>query len=105
MLWFSEESSKRRLLRSKFFRDGEKPFLSTGLDKTSSCKFSTLKLVLVVIILGAFFTLLHSPAVYNTEKPSHSKPRYVISPNSFTCNCLRKLHKEKLHKVSCDFKS
>ncbi|KAM7514716.1 hypothetical protein LguiA_004299 [Lonicera macranthoides] len=71
----TEESSKRRLLRSKFFRDGEKPFLSTGLDKTSSCKFSTLKLVLVVIILGAFFTLLHSPAVYNTEKPLHSKPR------------------------------
>jgi lipopolysaccharide biosynthesis glycosyltransferase len=67
----TEDTSKRRLLRSKFFKNEEKSFCSTGQDKSSYCKCSTLKLVLVVIVLGAFFTLFHSPAVHNTEKPPH----------------------------------
>lgn len=79
-LCFSEDTSKRRSFGSRSFKDGEKPYLSPNQDRNASCKFPTLKLVLVIIILGALFTLLHSPAVYNTERPSHSGSRYVIYP-------------------------
>ncbi|KAJ0748581.1 putative glucuronosyltransferase [Helianthus annuus] len=71
----NEESSKKRSFGSRAFRDGERPYLSFNQDRNASCKFSTLKLVLIIIILGAFFTLLHSPAVYNTERPSRSGSR------------------------------
>ncbi|KAL7176242.1 hypothetical protein ACSBR2_029734 [Camellia fascicularis] len=54
----TEDPNKRRSSRSKVFKDS---------DRSSNCKFRTLKAVLVVIVLGTFFMLLHSPAVYNTE--------------------------------------
>lgn len=69
----TDDTSKRRSFGSRVLKDGEKPYLSPSQDRNASCKFPTLKLVLVIIILGAFFTLLHSPAVYNTERPSHSR--------------------------------
>lgn len=71
----SEDANKRRSFKSKSLRDGERPFPSVGQDRNSSFKFPTLKLVLVLIVLGATFTLLHSPAVYNTEHPSSSGSR------------------------------
>ncbi|KAF5942439.1 hypothetical protein HYC85_020081, partial [Camellia sinensis] len=45
-----EDPNKRRSSRSKVFKDS---------DRSSNCKF--------LIVLGTFFMLLHSPAVYNTE--------------------------------------
>nr|XP_043607711.1 putative UDP-glucuronate:xylan alpha-glucuronosyltransferase 3 [Erigeron canadensis] len=65
----NDDSSKRRSFGSRALKDGEKPYLSFNQDRNGTCKFPTLKLILVIIILGAFFTLLHSPAVYNTERP------------------------------------
>ncbi|CAI9291484.1 unnamed protein product [Lactuca saligna] len=74
----NEDTSKRRSFGNRSFKDGEKPYLSPNQDRNASCKFPTLKLVLVIIILGALFTLLHSPAVYNTERPSHSGSRVSL---------------------------
>ncbi|XAR62441.1 Glucuronosyltransferase [Bertholletia excelsa] len=70
-----EETNKRRSFRSKVFKDYEKPFHLSSPERNSNCKFSTLKLVLVIIILGTFFILLHSPAVHNTDHPSNSESR------------------------------
>uniref|UniRef100_A0A5B7B6K6 Hexosyltransferase n=1 Tax=Davidia involucrata TaxID=16924 RepID=A0A5B7B6K6_DAVIN len=71
----TEDTNKRRFLRSKVNRDGEKSFHIPSQDRNSNCKFPTLKLVLVIIILGTFLTLLHSPAVYNTDHLSNSGSR------------------------------
>lgn len=68
--WSSEDVNKRRSFRSRVFRDAEKPFSSFGQDRNTKCKFSALKLVLVIIVFGALLTLLRSPAVYNTEHHS-----------------------------------
>ncbi|CAA2965778.1 UDP-glucuronate:xylan alpha-glucuronosyltransferase 3 [Olea europaea subsp. europaea] len=63
----TEEANKRRSLRSRVFKDGERPFHGSSLDRISNCKFPTLKLVLAIIILGAFYTLLHSPTVHDAD--------------------------------------
>ncbi|XP_057974566.1 putative UDP-glucuronate:xylan alpha-glucuronosyltransferase 3 [Malania oleifera] len=70
-----DDTDKRRLQRNKDFNDVEKPFHSPSQDRYLNCKFSRLKLVLVIIILGTFLTLLHSPAVYISDNPSSSRPR------------------------------
>lgn len=70
-----EEGSKRRLQRSKDFKDVEKASHVPIQERNSNCKFPTLKLVLVIIICGTFVTLLHSPAVHNTDGPSDSLSR------------------------------
>ncbi|KAL6955429.1 putative UDP-glucuronate:xylan alpha-glucuronosyltransferase 3 [Sarracenia purpurea var. burkii] len=49
-----EDANKRRSFRSK--------------DRNSSCKFPSLKLtLLIIIVLGTLLALLHSPAVYETD--------------------------------------
>lgn len=70
-----EEGSKRRLQRSKDSKDVEKASHVPIQERNSNCKFPTLKLVLVIIICGTFVTLLHSPAVHNTDGPSDSLSR------------------------------
>lgn len=75
--WFSEETNKRKVLRSKSSRDAEKGLYSPKQGRNFNCKFPTLKLVLGIIILGAFLTLLHTPAIYDTEHTSKSAPRYA----------------------------
>ncbi|KAJ9675179.1 hypothetical protein PVL29_024217 [Vitis rotundifolia] len=70
-----EEASKRRLQRSKDIKDVEKASHVPIQERNSNCKFPTLKLVLVIIICGTFVTLLHSPAVHNTDGPSDSLSR------------------------------
>ncbi|CAK9145732.1 unnamed protein product [Ilex paraguariensis] len=78
-MWFSEDANKRRSLKSKASRDGDRPFHSPSQDRTSNCKFSSLKVVLIIIMLGAFFMLLFSPAGYNTEHlySSGARPYFV----------------------------
>ncbi|KAL2503668.1 putative UDP-glucuronate:xylan alpha-glucuronosyltransferase 3 [Abeliophyllum distichum] len=70
----TEEANKRRFLRTRVFKDGARPFRSS-LDRISNCKFPTLKLVLAIIILGAFYTLLHSPTVHEADHVSNSGSR------------------------------
>ncbi|CDP18299.1 unnamed protein product [Coffea canephora] len=68
----SEEANKKKLLRSKSSRDGEKVLYSPRQERVLNCKFTTLKLVLGIIILGAFFMTLHSPTIYEAESASTS---------------------------------
>ncbi|XP_016433461.2 putative UDP-glucuronate:xylan alpha-glucuronosyltransferase 3 [Nicotiana tabacum] len=74
----TEETSKKRFLRSKVFRDGEKGLHSPTKNRNFTCKFPTLKLILGVIALGAFWTLWHSPTIYNTEYISSSNSRAAL---------------------------
>lgn len=79
LIWFSEETNKRKVVRSKSSRDAEKGLYSPKQGRSFNCKYPTLKLVLGIIILGAFLTLLHTPAIYDTEHTSKSAPRYATS--------------------------
>ncbi|KAI4337920.1 hypothetical protein L6164_016283 [Bauhinia variegata] len=60
----NEDTNKRRSQKSKDFKDVEKA-LHVSIQERS-CK-PTWKLVLVIIILGTLVTILHPPAVYNTD--------------------------------------
>ncbi|KAK9167114.1 hypothetical protein Scep_002305 [Stephania cephalantha] len=72
-----DDTNKRRFrfTRSKEFKGVEKPFHLPIQDRSSSCKLHPLKLVLVIIICGTFFTLLHHPTLYNNEHISGSRSR------------------------------
>jgi hypothetical protein len=75
--WYSEESNKRKLQRSRDFKDVAKALHSSVQDRNLNCK-PTLKLVLVIIVLGALVTFFHSPAIYNTDYRTHYVSRYVL---------------------------
>nr|KYP38815.1 Glycogenin-2 [Cajanus cajan] len=74
--WYSEDLYKRRLPRSKA-KDAEKPFHLSIQDRSSRCKLSFLKLILLITICGTFVTLLYSPEVYNTNHLSTSGSRWI----------------------------
>ncbi|TKY73852.1 UDP-glucuronate:xylan alpha-glucuronosyltransferase 1 [Spatholobus suberectus] len=71
-----EDLYKRRLPRSKA-KDAEKPFHLSVQDRSSRCKLSFLKLILLITICGTFVTLLYSPEVYNTNHLSSSGSRWI----------------------------
>ncbi|GMH17123.1 hypothetical protein Nepgr_018964 [Nepenthes gracilis] len=62
----TEDSNKRRFKRNKDFKDVEKA-LHTPQVRTFHCKLPKLRIILVITIAGAFFTLLRSPAVNKTD--------------------------------------
>ncbi|KAG2663202.1 hypothetical protein I3760_16G017000 [Carya illinoinensis] len=68
-----DESNKRKPRKSKDFKDVAKALHISVQDRNLNCK-PTLKLVLVIIILGAFATFFHSPSIYNTDHRSNSVP-------------------------------
>lgn len=72
---FEDSNNKRRFLRSKSSKEAEKPYQTYTQEKSSKCKISTLKLVLLIIICGTFLTLLHSPTVSHNEQDS--RPSFV----------------------------
>ncbi|XP_054804855.1 UDP-glucuronate:xylan alpha-glucuronosyltransferase 1 [Prosopis cineraria] len=72
----SIEDLKRRLPRNKT-KDVEKPFHLTSQDKSSRCKFSLLKLILLLTISGTFVTLIYAPEVYNTNHLSSSGSGWI----------------------------
>ncbi|KAL0392466.1 UNVERIFIED_CONTAM: putative UDP-glucuronate:xylan alpha-glucuronosyltransferase 3 [Sesamum radiatum] len=63
----NEDTNKRRFLRNRALKDGDRSLSLSSLDRISSCKFPTLKLVMVIIVIGAFFTLLRSPSIHETD--------------------------------------
>lgn len=71
----TEDASKRKSVRNKHFRDGEKSSYSPKQARNLKCKFLTLKLVFGLILLGAFFTLLHSQAIYDIEHQGNADQR------------------------------
>lgn len=74
----SDDTNKRRSLRSRDSKDVEKAVNNLIQDRSSSCKIPALKLVLIIIICGTFLTLIHSPAVYITDHPTNSGSRYLL---------------------------
>lgn len=67
----SEDLYKRKLQKSKA-KGAEKPFHIPIQDRSSCCKFSLFRLILVIMICGTIVTLLYSPDV---EHLSHSGRR------------------------------
>eukprot|EP00268_Persea_americana_P053772 TRINITY_DN6118_c0_g1_i1.p1 TRINITY_DN6118_c0_g1~~TRINITY_DN6118_c0_g1_i1.p1 ORF type:complete len:639 (-),score=123.63 TRINITY_DN6118_c0_g1_i1:764-2680(-) len=61
------DDMNRRSQRRIDCKDVDKAFNTSIQDRSSSCKFLSLKLVLVIIICGTFITLLQSPALYENE--------------------------------------
>ncbi|XP_062159009.1 putative UDP-glucuronate:xylan alpha-glucuronosyltransferase 3 [Alnus glutinosa] len=74
----NEESNKRKPQRSKDFKDVAKALHNSVQDRNLNCK-PTLKLVLVIIVLGALVTFFHSPAIHNTDYQSHSVSRSTLA--------------------------
>ncbi|KAL6504117.1 hypothetical protein OROGR_026040 [Orobanche gracilis] len=71
----SEDASKRRFLRSRVSKDEDRSFYGSSLDRILSCKLPTLKLVMLIIIIGAFLTFLCSPSIHETDHISTSHSR------------------------------
>ncbi|ONK56531.1 uncharacterized protein A4U43_C10F9760 [Asparagus officinalis] len=67
----SDEASKRRHRRG--IKDSDKVTF-VNPEKTASCKFRSLQLVLFIIICGTFLTLIFSPAI-NNDHFQHSGKR------------------------------
>lgn len=75
---FSEDTSKRRSLRSKDFKDVEKALHIPFQDRSIACR-PNWKLVLVIVTLGTLVTIFHPPSVYNTDHLSNSisQPNFI----------------------------
>lgn len=67
----------KRPQKSREFKDIDKALCSSIQERSSNCKFRSLKLVFLVIICGTFITILHSPSAYETEHLFHSNSGYV----------------------------
>ncbi|KAF7816748.1 putative UDP-glucuronate:xylan alpha-glucuronosyltransferase 3 isoform X1 [Senna tora] len=67
----SEETNKRRPQRSKDFKDDEKAWHAPLQDRNINCK-PTLKLVMVIVILGTLVTIFYPPSIYDTDHLSKS---------------------------------
>lgn len=73
-----EESGKRRSMRQRDIRDVEKASHYAFQDRSYNCKFTPLKLILIVILIGTILTLLHSPSLQHTENKSNSSSQMSI---------------------------
>lgn len=69
--WPSDDMNRRSQRRIDC-KDVDKAYNTSIQDRSSSCKFLSLKLVLVIIICGTFITLLQSPALYENEYVTQS---------------------------------
>lgn len=67
-----EEANKRKSQKNRVFRDVEKALHVPIQYRNLNCKIPTLKVILVVILLGSLFTLFRSPVVHIADHPSHS---------------------------------
>ncbi|KAI4389172.1 hypothetical protein MLD38_001427 [Melastoma candidum] len=72
------ETSKRRFQRSKYFRNVEKAFPFSVQERNFNCRIPTLRIVLIIIVIGTFVTLYRSPAIYGIEHPSGSRSRHGL---------------------------
>ncbi|KAM7253309.1 hypothetical protein ACFE04_025927 [Oxalis oulophora] len=76
---YRDEGNRRRSLRNRDFRDVEKALNVPIQYKNFNCKIPTLKVVLVIIMLGGLLTLFRSPAISISDHPSSSTSRCVPS--------------------------
>ncbi|XP_039041121.1 uncharacterized protein LOC120179650 [Hibiscus syriacus] len=74
-----EETSRRGFQRNKVFRDVEKAFHVPIRYRNWNCKITTLKVVLVILLVGSPITLLRSPASFEGNGKVTLKNQ--VSPN------------------------
>ncbi|KAL5992976.1 UDP-glucuronate:xylan alpha-glucuronosyltransferase 1 [Asimina triloba] len=65
----------KRSQRSKDSKDIEKAFYPSSQERSTSSKFHSLKLILVVIVCGTFMTILYSPGEHDRQHFSPSSLR------------------------------
>ncbi|KAK6939998.1 Glycosyl transferase, family 8, partial [Dillenia turbinata] len=70
-----EDTSRRKSQRNKEYRDIEKQLHIPIRDRIKNCKSSAWKVVLVIVLSGTFVTILHPPAIYNTDHHLGFGPR------------------------------
>ena len=73
-----DDMNKRRFQRTKDFKDIDKSSHGSIQDRSSNCKFLSLKIVLVCIIFCTFVSVLYSPAANYYDNPTKSTSRYAI---------------------------
>ncbi|KAF9599686.1 hypothetical protein IFM89_001632 [Coptis chinensis] len=71
----NDETGKRRFQRNKSSKDVEKPFHLTNQERCCSCKFSALKLILVIIMCVTLVTIFHGPTESANGHIPHSGSR------------------------------
>ncbi|KAK0577201.1 hypothetical protein LWI29_029525 [Acer saccharum] len=71
----NEETSKRKFQRNKVFKDVEKALHVPIQYRNLNCKIPTLKVVMIIILLGSLLTLFRYPAVNIADHPSSSSSR------------------------------
>lgn len=72
-----EGTNSRRSHEHRQIRDSEKGIHSPRHDKGSNYKLLSLKLVLILIICGTIFTLMHSPAVDSNSTHLRTRSRFA----------------------------
>lgn len=74
-----DDTNKRRFQRNKSSKDTEKPFHLLNQERFCSCKFTTLKLILVIIVCVTFITIFHVPTEFADDHASDygSRSRFV----------------------------
>ncbi|KAM7253506.1 hypothetical protein ACFE04_021660 [Oxalis oulophora] len=81
---YRDKGNRRRSLRNRDFRDVEKALNVPIQYKNFNCKIPTLKVVLVIIMLGGLLTLFRSPAISISDHPSSSTSRSSFVPRWIT---------------------
>ncbi|GAV58824.1 Glyco_transf_8 domain-containing protein [Cephalotus follicularis] len=74
----TEDANNRKFQRNRAFKDVEKALNVPIQYRNLNCKIHTLKVVLVIILLGTFVMLFRSPTVYISDHPSNSASRPSI---------------------------
>lgn len=69
--------------RGRGFKDIKKTFYTSIQERSSNCKFLSLKLVLVIIICGTFISLLLSPALYESDIQSGYNRSRLIADSRY----------------------
>ncbi|CAN6880620.1 unnamed protein product [Brassica oleracea] len=79
----TDETSKRRSLRNRDAKDLDKGGLHGSFQyRNWTGKFSTLKVVLILIVLGTVYTLYRSPAVHIADHPSNNNSRWMMESSA-----------------------
>ncbi|PIA41793.1 hypothetical protein AQUCO_02200310v1 [Aquilegia coerulea] len=71
----NDDVNKRRFQRSKSLKDSEKPSHVFNQERCCSCKFSTLRIILVVILCVTLVTIFYCPTEYANDHISNSGSR------------------------------
>ncbi|CAN6458527.1 unnamed protein product [Victoria cruziana] len=74
-----DDMNKRRFFKYQDFKENERAVYGSAQDKNSNCKFLSLKIILICIVICTFFTVFHSPAAnyYERSTQSISQSRFV----------------------------